>query len=138
VKDDAFLMIYNAHDQPVKFVLAGKEGVEWKVAFDTRYESGLPEKSLTAIAGDEFEVDGRSMCLLQLATGSQEDARNVSWKHRQKAEPAAPPEQPFPAPHEPIDPTTTGARRRAFTGRPQKISKAIQGGDEPPGPVIKK
>ena len=77
IRDDAFLMIFNAHDQPVKFVLAGKEGVEWSVAFDTRYESGRAESAVTATAGDEFEVDGRSMCLLHLARGSQEDtARN--------------------------------------------------------------
>jgi hypothetical protein len=114
IRDDAFLMIFNAHDQPVNFVLAGKENVHWRLVIDTRHESGAPEKSAEFTAGDEYEVEGRSMCLLQLTTGSQEDARNVSWKHRQKAELAAPPEQPSPLEYEAIDPTTLGPSRQNF------------------------
>ena len=55
------------------------------------------------------------MCVLRLVKGSQEDARNISWKQQQKAEAVAPPVPPRPSKHEPIDPTTVGPRFRART-----------------------
>ena len=42
VRDDTFLMLFNAHHEPVKFELAGAEGVDWEVFLDTRHETGAP------------------------------------------------------------------------------------------------
>lgn len=37
------------------------------------------------------------MAVLRLVSGSHESARNISWKHSQKAEPAGPPKTSKPA-----------------------------------------
>jgi len=102
---------------------------------DTRLESGFSEKPETRSAGDELEAMERSMCVLRLVKGSQEDARNISWKHKQKAEAVAPPVPPRPSKHEPIDPTTVGPRFRARTAKAPAISDLAQGtseSDDPP------
>src|SRR6185436_11284061 len=86
VRDDTYLVLFNAHHEPVKFALPGKRAVNWEVTLDTRLETGFPEKSEPLAAGNELELMERSMCLLRLVKGSQEDARNISWRQQQKAE----------------------------------------------------
>lgn len=110
VRDDTFLMLFNAHHQPVNFAIPGKKNVHWEVFLDTRHECGFPTDSAELSSGDELEVMERSVCVLRLAKGSQDDARSVAWKRSQKAEAVPPPVPPKPSPHEPKAPTKLGAR----------------------------
>jgi len=135
IRDDTYLMLFNAHHEPVKFALPGKQEVNWEMTLDTRLESGFPDKPDTHPAGDEWEVMERSMCVLRLVKGSQEDARNISWKQSQKAEAVPPPVPARPSRHQAIDPTTVGPRTRARTAKPPAVSELAQGTpelDEPP------
>ena len=91
VRDDTYLVLFNAHHEPVKFALPGKQAVNWEVTLDTRLESGFPEQPEARPAGEELEVMERSMCVLRLVKGSQEEARSISWRQQQKAEAVAPP-----------------------------------------------
>jgi len=105
LKDDTFLVLFNAFHETITFVLAGKKEVHWELLLDTQTEDGFLERTSVHASGDELELIGRSMCVLKLVKGSQEDARTASWKQRQKARPTAPPLPPAPSKHEKIDPT---------------------------------
>ncbi|HWB61183.1 MAG TPA: glycogen debranching protein GlgX [Chthoniobacteraceae bacterium] len=80
IRDDTFLLLCNAFHDPVNFVLPGKEDVRWELILDTEDESGFLGKPETYAAGDDFELGGRSLHLLQLVVGEQSDARAESWK----------------------------------------------------------
>ncbi|MES2572816.1 MAG: glycogen debranching protein GlgX [Verrucomicrobiota bacterium] len=137
IHDDTFLLLFNAHHEPVKFALAGKQDVAWEVCIDTRYESGVSAEPTTAVSGDEIELLERSLCVLRLVKGSQEDARTISWKQAQTVEPAAPPVPPKPSKHEPVDPTTAATRFRRASAKPKTISELAQGATEDPNPPLK-
>jgi len=79
----------------------------------------------------------RSMCVLRVVKGSEEDARSISWKHQQKAEAVAPPMPARPSKHEPIDPTSVGPRFRARSSPKPKTSELTQGVPEPKDPPMK-
>ena len=96
VKDDTFLLLFNAFHEPMTFVLAGKQDVSWQVVIDTEAESGFLEDGPTHSSNDELELCPRSMCVLRLVKGTQEEAYSVAWKQQQKAAPSAP-----PTPHHP-------------------------------------
>lgn len=86
IEDDTFMMLFNAYHEPVQFVLAGQQEVGWERLLDTRVESGfLPEKT-QHVAGDELEVEARSLCLLRLSLGTSEAARSAAWKPRVRPE----------------------------------------------------
>jgi glycogen operon protein len=131
VRDDTFLMLFNAHHQPVNFAIPGKKNVHWEVFLDTRHESGFPADSAELSSGDELEVMERSVCVLRLAKGSQDEARSVAWKRSQKAMAAPPPLPPKPSPPEPKAPTTPAPRVKVKTAHPARISEPKQGADEP-------
>jgi glycogen operon protein len=109
VRDDTFLLLFNAYHEPVKFVLAGQEDVTWQRILDTREEAGFLAEAASHSAGDELEVEARSMCVLRLSKGSHEHARTASWKKRKRGTPSAPPE-PEDLTYT-VDPTTAGAAR---------------------------
>jgi glycogen operon protein len=67
IKDDTFLMLLNAHHEPITFTLpAHKRGVRWEVVFDTR--DGLPAeaRSQHLKGGAAYDLEHRSMALLRL------------------------------------------------------------------------
>jgi len=82
VQDDTFMLLFNAHHEPVKFVLAGQQGVTWDRIVDTLDEAGFLEAPTTHSAGDELELAPRSVSIFKLGHGSQEQARSSSWKQR--------------------------------------------------------
>ncbi|TCO89868.1 isoamylase [Chthoniobacter flavus] len=137
VLDDTFLFLLNAYHEPVNFALPGKEHVNWEMFLNTHEESGFPAEPASHSSGDELAVEGRTMCVLRLVKGTQDDARSVAWKRSQKLEPVAPPTPPRPSKHEPIDPTTVGPRFRARHQAPPKISDLAQGKTEPGDPPVK-
>ncbi|MDB6155408.1 MAG: hypothetical protein JWL90_3861 [Chthoniobacteraceae bacterium] len=137
IHDDTFLLLFNAHHEKVSFALAGKQEVTWEVCVDTRYESGCPSEPITAVAGDEIELFERSVCVLRLVKGSQEDARTISWKQSQTIAPSEPPVPPKPSRHEPVDPTTVVTRARKAAVKPKTLSELAQGAVEDDNPPLK-
>ncbi len=82
IRDDTFLLMLNAHYEPVKFVLPGKEDVQWALVLDTQLDEGFAAVGQLLTAGDEVELVDRSLCLLRLHTGSQASARSEAWRRR--------------------------------------------------------
>jgi glycogen operon protein len=91
VKDDTFLILFNAYHERMNYVLPGKQDVSWELLANTEQEAGMLDKPETLASGDELDVCERSLCILRLVKGTQAEAYSVSWKRQQKAEPTAPP-----------------------------------------------
>jgi isoamylase len=83
VSDETFLVMLNAHYEPITFVLPGSEKLEWELMLDTKDEAGFPRQTRMLASGDDLEVPDRSICLLRLAGGAQAEARQESWKKRE-------------------------------------------------------
>jgi isoamylase len=82
IRDETFLVMLNAHYEPVKFTLPGQEEVQWKLILDSQLDKGFAENGPLLKAGDEVELADRSICLLRLQTGSQASARSSAWRRR--------------------------------------------------------
>ncbi|MDB5694427.1 MAG: glgX, partial [Alphaproteobacteria bacterium] len=80
IKDDTFLLLFNAHYTPVRFILAGKENIGWEMLIDTRLERGFLSTPAGLASGDELELEARSIVVLRLSRGLQAHARADSWK----------------------------------------------------------
>jgi glycogen operon protein len=93
VHDDTFMLLFNAHHEPVDFVLPGREQVSWERLIDTAEEAGFLASPTTHPSGDELPLEPRSMSVFKLSAGSQEHARTTSWKLRP---PVLQPEAPTP------------------------------------------
>ncbi len=87
IRDDTFLLLLNAHHEPIPFVLPGEEHVEWLLILDTASEEGFLREARKLPSGDEVEVIGRAACLLKLEAGAEAEARKESWKKREVAWP---------------------------------------------------
>ncbi len=98
IRDETFLLLINAHHEPLQFVLPGQEMVTWQLILDTASEAGFCEQPQDHLAGDEVEIKGRASMLLKLVGGSTTQARHESWKKRQ-----------FEAPHTSAPTTETTA-----------------------------
>jgi hypothetical protein len=99
------MILFNAYHEPITFMLAGRKNVSWDKILETESERGFLDQPSSHGAGDELELPGRSMSVLRLSQGSQEEARAASWKRRQLRKPAEPPKPPKPNPLQ-VDPTT--------------------------------
>jgi isoamylase len=63
LRDDSFLLLFNAHDEPIPFTMpAPSFGERWKVIVDTSAELGENPRELAA--GESVEVAGRAMLVL--------------------------------------------------------------------------
>jgi glycogen operon protein len=82
IRDETFLLLINAHYEPVPFVLPGQERIEWQLMLDTTNPSGFLADPKKFSSGDEVGLGGRACCLLQLISGTQAQAREESWKKR--------------------------------------------------------
>jgi len=82
VRDDTFLLLINAHYEPIAFVLPGQENLEWQLILDTTNPSGFLAEPRKFASGDDVDLGGRASCLLQLVSGTQAQAREESWKKR--------------------------------------------------------
>jgi isoamylase len=83
IRDETFLLLINAHHEPIGFVLPGEEHLEWQLILDTEEDRGFLREPKNFPSGDDVEVIGRGLKLLKLATGAQARARHESWKKRQ-------------------------------------------------------
>src|SRR2546428_12723181 len=82
MRDDTFLLLCNAHHEPVKFVLPGEEDVRWNLCMNSALESGFPEKAESIASGTALELIERSLVLLQLTAGEQAHARLAAFKRK--------------------------------------------------------
>ncbi|MGV0853113.1 glycogen debranching protein GlgX [Mycolicibacterium phlei] len=66
VVDDSFLLCFNAHYEPIDFVVPDKRfGTAWRAVIDTA--AGLGDE-LTVAAGEKITVDARAVVVLQAET----------------------------------------------------------------------
>jgi glycogen operon protein len=82
VRDDTFLLLINAHYEPIPFVLPGQENLEWQLILDTTDPNGFLTDPRKFASGDDIDLGGRACFLLQLVSGAQAQAREESWKKR--------------------------------------------------------
>jgi glycogen operon protein len=93
IRDDTFLLLINAHYEPISFVLPGQEYIEWQLMLDTTGPTGFLADPKKFASGDDVDLGGRACCLLQLISGTQAQAREESWKKRHVEFPALSAEQ---------------------------------------------
>jgi isoamylase len=89
IRDETFLLLINAHFEPISFVLPGEEHVEWELILDTTDENGFLNTTKKFASGDDVDVSDRSACFFKLAVGEQAQARLESWKKRHVSLPQA-------------------------------------------------
>jgi isoamylase len=65
ISDDHFLLMFNAHTDPVKFVVPAAEfGDNWRVRLDTATGMVDPADAMTWVAGSSHAVEANSMVVL--------------------------------------------------------------------------
>jgi isoamylase len=89
VRDDTFLLLINAHQEPIPFVLPGEEHLEWEQILETTNEDGFLKEPKKFSSGDDVDLNGRATYLFKLSRGEQPRARQESWKKRAVAPPKA-------------------------------------------------
>jgi len=82
IRDDTFLLLINAHNEAIPFVLPGQENLEWALILDTMDPNGFLAEPGKFASGEDVDLRGRACCLLQLVRGAQAQARAESWKKR--------------------------------------------------------
>ena len=66
VRDDSFILMFNAHFEPIEFTLPLEHfGMKWKLLVDTTEAVGYPLEDLTIDAGGSITVPARSSMLLR-------------------------------------------------------------------------
>jgi hypothetical protein len=83
LRDETFLLLMNAHYEPIAFVLPGQENLEWQVVIDTTSPAGFIDNLKKFSSTDDVELEGRATMLLRLISGTQAQARQESWRKRQ-------------------------------------------------------
>ncbi len=70
VRDEDFLVLFNAHHETVEFKLPAHAGPgRWFALLDTAHEHGLAANG-TFDAGANYPLQGRSLALMLLARGA--------------------------------------------------------------------
>ncbi|OBJ49269.1 glycogen debranching protein GlgX [Mycobacterium sp. 1423905.2] len=73
ITDDSFVLCFNAHHEPIDFVLPPEEfGPGWTPVLDTNLATGQVEQDGALKAGGTIPVQGRSMVLLQATSETGE------------------------------------------------------------------
>ncbi|QKW52922.1 glycogen debranching protein GlgX [Streptomyces buecherae] len=66
VRDDSFLLMFNAHSAPLTFTVPPRHGQRWQVVVDTARPDGVPPGAgPTVAAGDRLTLVDRSLLVLQ-------------------------------------------------------------------------
>ncbi len=77
IRDDTFLLFFNAHHEDFAICLPGKPGVEWQLVLNTADEAGFLKEPVRCKAGQEFTMMQRSLCLFMQSAGSDDEARQI-------------------------------------------------------------
>jgi isoamylase len=73
LKDDSFILLFNAYHEELAFCLPDFGGANWLVLVDTAHEGGLAPDG-TVAPGGSYGLCGRSLALLVRADGRTEEA----------------------------------------------------------------
>lgn len=66
ITDDSFLLLFNAHHEPLDFVVPIDHGKQWQVIVDTAVPEGVePGSGAKVAAGDVLTLVDRSLMVLQ-------------------------------------------------------------------------
>ncbi|WP_127354490.1 glycogen debranching protein GlgX [Actinacidiphila soli] len=66
ISDDSFLLMFNAQDGPLEFVVPVNHGKEWQVVVDTERPDGVPPGTGQKVTqGDHLRLADRSLVVLQ-------------------------------------------------------------------------
>ena len=106
VRDETFLLFFNAHHEDVPIRLPGNDAARWRLVIDTAQEGGFAPDEPEFPAGPH-RLGFRSLCLFRQSAGSDADAVSTP-------EPSAPP----PAPADGSKPAE-GAAAPPPAGKPQ-------------------
>src|ERR1700731_1190312 len=93
VRDETFLLLCNAHYEPLTFILPGRQEIRWELVVDTNNERGFVRTQNIIPAGDEVELVDRSLFLLKLSAGEERFAREASWTTKTGKSPKTDPTQ---------------------------------------------
>ena len=93
VRDDTFLLLFNAHYEPLTFIVPGREEIRWETVINTAAEIGFVKAGEVVAAGDEVELIERSLSLLRLSEGDQSFAHEESRSTREGKIPTKMPTQ---------------------------------------------
>ncbi len=94
VRDETFLIFFNAHHENVPVRLPGDPEVRWKEILNTVAEDGFPAGTRPRKGGVRFALAARSLALFQQLAGSDEGARTppvVGGRGPPAARPPPPP-----------------------------------------------
>src|SRR6202140_1737268 len=81
IRDDTFLVLLNAHYEPVPFVLPGLRDVEWEVVMDTAREPSCVPSGEVYGSAALYDLRDRSTALLRLnASFEPEAAATAAWR----------------------------------------------------------
>jgi isoamylase len=94
IHDDTFLLLFNAHYEPLTFILPGREEIRWELVLDTSKERGFVKAQKVTPAGEEIELIDRSICLMKLCEGQESFAREESWTAKAGKSPSKVPSKP--------------------------------------------
>ncbi|MBV8481393.1 MAG: glycogen debranching enzyme GlgX, partial [Verrucomicrobia bacterium] len=93
VRDDTFLLLFNAHYEPLTFIVPGREEIRWETVINTATETGFVKPGEIVAAGEEVELIERSLSLLRLSEGDQSFAHEESRSTREGKTPTKMPTQ---------------------------------------------
>jgi len=68
ILDDTFLLLINAHHEPIQFMLPPHPpNVQWQLVLDTTQDV-IPARGPLVADGDHYDLNGRSLVLMQIET----------------------------------------------------------------------
>ncbi|MDB6150580.1 MAG: isoamylase [Chthoniobacter sp.] len=66
IRDDTFLLLFNAYHEPLPFHLPGPARGQWELLIDTREEAGFLSEPTAHKVGTNFELGDRCTCVFRL------------------------------------------------------------------------
>jgi isoamylase len=88
ILDDTFLLLMNAHYEPLTFILPGREEIRWQTVINTVVPSGFLEEVEVTPSSEEIELTERSLRLLRLSEGEEPFAHEESKSTREGRTPS--------------------------------------------------
>jgi len=92
VRDDTFLIFFNAHHEDFDVSMPGHVNVRWRLILDTAEESGFVQDGVLREGGGQHKLTARSLAIFQLEAGTGDEARDI--RGRRIAGPTRPPIPP--------------------------------------------
>ncbi len=83
IQDDTYLLLLNAHYEPLTFILPGRDEIRWQTVINTAVPTGFLEESEITSASEEIELTERSLRLLRLSEGEEPFAHEESKSTRE-------------------------------------------------------